>query len=67
MKPNDLIQYCGGSLTLAAATAKVTENTMRNWKEAGKIPHLQQRSIEVLTKGALKAEESYARIEANDR
>lgn len=58
MKPADLMSHCNNNVTQAAATAKVSEMTMRNWIAAGSIPAAQQRSIELLTKGALKADES---------
>ncbi len=56
MTPNELMEYSGGNLTTAAHTAQVKENTVRNWLAAGSIPAVQQRSIEVLTKGKLKAD-----------
>lgn len=58
MKPADLMTYCNNNVTQAAATARVSEMTMRNWLAANAIPAAQQRSIELLTKGALKADES---------
>jgi len=55
MTPQELLDYSGGNITQAAVTARVTETCMRNWIKTEKIPESQQRSIEVLTKGALKA------------
>ena len=57
MTPQELLDYSGGNRIKAALTAKVTEQCIKNWLIAGKIPPLQQRSIEVLTKGALRTDE----------
>ena len=51
-------RYCHHDITEAATVAQVRENTIRNWRSAGSIPIVQQRSIEVLTKGKLKADKS---------
>ena len=58
MKPADLIAHCSNNVTKAAALAEVSEMAVRNWLKADSIPIIQQRSIEILTKGALKADES---------
>lgn len=57
MKPTDLTEHCGNNITKAAALAEVSEMAVRNWVKAGSIPIIQQRSIEILTKGALKADD----------
>lgn len=58
MKPADLMAHCNNNVTKAAALAEVSEMAVRNWVKADHIPIIQQRSIEILTKGALKADES---------
>ncbi len=56
MNVTQLMNYFDGDYTKAAAFCEVTENSVRNWSRAGSIPIVQQRSIEVLTKGKLKAD-----------
>ena len=57
MKPADLMAHCGNNVTKAAALAEVSEMAVRNWLKADSIPIIQQRSIEILTKGTLKADD----------
>ena len=56
MKPNEVIKHYGGSTLLVAYNLKVSEQTLRNWVAADKIPYIAQLAIQLLTKGKLKAD-----------
>lgn len=54
MKINDVIAHFGSQVAAAEALG-VQQPTISNWKTRGRIPHIQQLKIELLTKGKLKA------------
>lgn len=54
MKIDDVIAHFGSQVAAADALG-VQQPTISNWKTRGRIPHIQQLKIELLTKGKLKA------------
>ena len=55
MKPAEVIKHYGDSTLLVAYNLKVSEQTIRNWVTADKVPYIAQLAIQLLTKGKLKA------------
>lgn len=55
MKFDQVIKIFGSQAALADALG-VKQPAVSNWKTRGKIPHLQQLRIELITKGKLKAQ-----------
>ena len=56
MKPNEVIKHYGDSTLLVAYNLKVSEQSVRNWIKADRLPKMVQLAIETLTKGKLKAD-----------
>ena len=54
MKPKDAVNYWGNQTKVAAAIG-VSEQSVRNWIKADRLPKIVQLAIETLTKGKLKA------------
>lgn len=54
MKIDQVIAHFGSQVAAADALG-VQQPTISNWKTRGRIPHIQQLKIELLTKGKLKA------------
>ena len=54
MKIDDVIAHFGSQVAAADALG-MQQPTISNWKTRGRIPHIQQLKIELLTKGKLKA------------
>ena len=55
MSPDELVKHYGNQVK-AAAEIGVSENTVRNWLVANKVPTLVQLAVQTLTKGKLKAD-----------
>ena len=55
MKPAEVIKHYGDSTLLVAYNLKVSEQTIRNWIAADKVPYIAQLAIQLLTKSKLKA------------
>ena len=55
MKPKDAVNYWGNQTKVAAAVG-VSEQSVRNWIKADRLPKMVQLAIETLTKGKLKAD-----------
>lgn len=55
MKFDQIIKHFGSQVAAANAIG-VTQPTLSNWKKRGRIPHIQQLRIELVTKGKLKAQ-----------
>lgn len=55
MTLKQLLDYYGGSTTVAAAALGYTEQAIRYWQEKKKIPYRAQRLIETVTGGKLVA------------
>ena len=55
MTPKELIDHFKTKV-MAAAQCGVSENTIKNWENAGKIPYHRQLAIQVITKNKLKAD-----------
>ncbi len=55
MTLDEAIKYFGTGYKLCKAL-KIARTNITNWRSCGHIPELQQRRLEELTNGALKAE-----------
>lgn len=55
MTIDEFIQFFGTQVAAAKAIG-ATQPSISMWRKRGRIPHLQQIRIEVVTKGKLKAE-----------
>jgi hypothetical protein len=55
MKPQELIEHFGSDIKVAAAIG-VSQQAVRNWKEADSIPRLTQFAIQAITKNKLMAD-----------
>ena len=55
MKPKDAVNYYGNQTKVAAAIG-VTEQSVRNWIKADRLPKMVQLALQTLTNNKLKAD-----------
>lgn len=56
MTPQEVVQHYGTQIK-AAAEIGVTEQSIKNWVKAEKMPRIYQLAVQTLTKGKLKADD----------